>query len=63
MYQVFLNYGYQDEELIAETPTLRGAIDRAEEEALDIGMGDVVEVITFADDGEALYHFASRGDE
>ncbi len=63
MYLVFLNYGYQSEKLIAETPSLNGAIDRAFEEALDIGIDDVVEVITFAESGKALYHFVLRGDK
>jgi len=55
-FKVFVNYGYTDEQLIGESNSRIEARNIAEEYAVDPAYNRV-EVISFADDGEALTHY------
>ena len=55
MYKVFSNYGYNSEELIAECDTLGHAINYFRNFISEWAQpGERVEIISFADDGEAV---------
>mgnify|MGYP001552066117 CR=1 FL=1 len=57
MFKVYVNYGYRDEEHVATYNTLKEARTYFGAYILDyIEEGETVEVISFANDGEAIVH-------
>lgn len=54
-YAVYLNYGYNNQTTLFESDTLDDAIAWGDDHSdSEIGPGDTMEVIWFADDGEAM---------
>jgi hypothetical protein len=57
MYDVYLNYGYENQEHLATSDTLSEARIYFEAYTLDYAEeGETVEIISFADNGEAVTH-------
>jgi hypothetical protein len=57
MYNVYLNYGYETQEHLATSDTLSEARIYFEAYTLDYAEeGETVEIISFADNGEAVTH-------
>ena len=55
IYTVYLNYGYDNEKELFDSTNKDEALDWAEDHSdSEIGPGDSMEVIWFADDGEAM---------
>ena len=60
MFKLYINYGYMSEELVAECDTVRQAVNRMNDYVQEWGQlaYERIEVISFADDGEAITHAA-----
>ena len=60
MYKVYINYGYMSEELLAECDTIRQAVNSMNDFVQEWGQChyERIEVMSFADDGEAITHAA-----
>ena len=57
MYEIYLNYGYETQEHLATSDTLSEARIYFESYIWDYAEeGETVEIISFADDGEAVTH-------
>jgi hypothetical protein len=63
-YAIFKDYGYISEELLASgIKRLDLAIERARDIAETSARDDLIEVASFADDGEFIAHYATFGRE
>lgn len=60
-YTVFKNYGFADEQLIAQFDDLEIACARAEQDAEISFTDEVLEVATFSESGEYITHFKTLG--